>query len=90
LEAAVSGYYYEYYYGWYWYDKYWWYDEDEVEFDVVTVVVDAWDTKDRANEDDDRLVFRGNAFGIFADEPQESASRITAAVNSIFSEWPED
>jgi len=90
LEAMVTGYYYEYYYGWYWYDKYWYYDEDEVEFDVVTVVIDAVDVKDKAVEEDDRLVFRGNAFGIFADEPSESADRITDAVNQIFDEWPED
>jgi hypothetical protein len=90
LEAMVTGYYYEYYYGWYWYDKYWYYDEDEVEFDVVTVVVDAVDVKNKEIEEDDRLVFRGNAFGIFADEPSESANRITDAVNQIFDEWPED
>ncbi|MCP4198742.1 MAG: DUF4136 domain-containing protein [Proteobacteria bacterium] len=90
LEAAVTGYYYEYYYGWYWSDMYWYYDEDEVEFDVITVVIDAVDVKDKAVAEDDRLVFRGNVFGIFADEPTESAGRITDAVNDIFDEWPED
>jgi hypothetical protein len=88
VDTTVSGYWYEYYYGYYWGYDYIWYEEDEIEVDVGTVIVDAVDTVNVADDKDDRLVFRGVAMGLVGEGDDDSSSRIVTAVGLIFDEWP--
>ena len=90
VDSTVTGYWYEYYYwGWYWgYDEYW-YENDEVQFDMGTLIVDAVDVGD-AGDEDDKLVFRGVAIGVVNDSPSEAPARIENAVEDIFEFWPAD
>ena len=89
VESTATGFWYEYYWGWYWGYSETWYDEDIIEFDVGTLVIDAVDTRDKENADDDRLVFRGAALGLVGEESSDTSSRIEAAVDDIFDKWPE-
>ncbi len=90
VDATATGYWYEYYYyyGWWTYYDYWYYD-DEVQFDVGTLVIDAVATNDLDDDEDDRLVFRGASMGIVTGETSERTERLQEGVTLIFGEWPE-
>ena len=90
VRAEVTGYWYDYYYGWYWgyYEQ--WYDEEIQYFKAGTLVIDAIDVRDRANQEDDRLVFRGAYMGLVNESASDNTDRIEEAVQLIFSEWPSE
>ena len=90
VQAEVTGYWYDYYYGWYWgyYDQ--WYDEEIEYFPVGTLVIDAIDVRNKADEKDDRLVFRGSYMGLFNENASDRTDRIQEAVHVIFKEWPSE
>jgi hypothetical protein len=89
VDATATGYWYEYYYwGWYW-DYYdYWYENDEIEFDMGTLIVDVVDSTG-SDDADDRLVFRGVSMGIIADNPSDAPERVEDAIEEIFSYWPD-
>ena len=91
MDAAVTGYWYEYYwYGWYWYYYDQWYYNDEVEFDAGSLVIDAFATYEADDDEDDRLVFRGMTMGIVSDDAaSERTERLQDAVSLVLGDWPE-
>lgn len=77
---------YDYYYGPYWGYEYTW--TMEVEYDVGTMIVDVVDLGTSADSDDDLLVFRGIAEGVFGQDPGFQLLQVRNAVYAVFQGWP--
>jgi hypothetical protein len=90
VDVLVQEAWYDYYYGWYWGYGYPWYDEDVVTLQAGTLIIDAVDTGERENVEDDKLVFRGYATAIVPSQPTDVSHEIHQAVAEIFDYWPSE
>jgi hypothetical protein len=88
VEVVVTEAWYDYYYGYYWGYGYPWYDQDVVQLEAGTLIIDAVDVGERENVDDDKLVFRGYATAIMPPQPTDVSHELTEVISEIFDFWP--
>jgi hypothetical protein len=88
VDSTATGYWYEiYYWGWYWDYNDYWYEDDEVQFDMGTLIVDVVDST-KPGAADDKLIFRGVSMGVVSNNPAEAPERVKSAIKEIFTFWP--